>query len=129
MSIKSANTILIVTFAILTKGIGYLWQEISQLSGKREKKSRIVHVEGTGSGYGKATVPVLASNNYELENGESSVFDRELSHNKRAAFGTGKKKARKFENQDHCQVRHLIIMIIEFLHMRLQTMYSDVVLC
>ena len=35
-------------------------------------------VSGLGSGYGAAYVPVLASNDYTLEEGESSVFSWEL---------------------------------------------------
>jgi SWI/SNF-related matrix-associated actin-dependent regulator of chromatin subfamily A member 5 len=88
------------------KGIGHLWQEISQLSQKRQRKSRLMHVDGSGSGYGLKSVPILVSNNYELDKGESSVFDRELSHKNKNNFGvTKKKKGRsQHENQGHCQV-------------------------
>jgi SWI/SNF-related matrix-associated actin-dependent regulator of chromatin subfamily A member 5 len=90
-------------------GIGYLWQEISQLNQKRERSSRIMLVEGSGSGYG-ALVPVLKSNNYELETGESSVFDRELKNDDKKAFGVAKKKrGPKHENQDFCQVRVVVL--------------------
>lgn len=85
-------------------GIAHLWKEISGLSEKRNRKSRIVQVASLGSGYGSATVPVLASNNYELEHGESSVFARELSHDKHAKFQVPKKKQGiTFDNQGHCQ--------------------------
>mmetsp|Transcript_18968 Transcript_18968/g.28621 ORF Transcript_18968/g.28621 Transcript_18968/m.28621 type:complete len:560 (+) Transcript_18968:3-1682(+) len=86
-------------------GIGNLWQEIQQLSSKRNRKNRIDMVAGTGSGYGGA-VPVLKSNNYDLENGESSVFDRELKSANKSNFGVvkNKKKNAEFENQDFCQV-------------------------
>lgn len=88
-------------------GIGNLWQEIQQLSSKRNRKSRIDMVAGKGSGYGGA-VPVLKSNNYDLENGESSVFDRELKSANKSNFGVikNKKKNEEFENQDFCQVRN-----------------------
>jgi hypothetical protein len=90
------------------KGIGHLWEEVSQLSKKRAGKSRIIFIDGNGSGYGSAAVPVLASNNYELSHGESSVFDRELSHSKKERFQVPAKKKKNlrgtFENQDHCQV-------------------------
>jgi hypothetical protein len=42
---------------------------------RREVKSRIRMVEGKGTGYGSAMVPVLAGNDYDLESGEASVFD------------------------------------------------------
>ncbi|CAJ1937255.1 unnamed protein product [Cylindrotheca closterium] len=87
------------------KGIGNLWQEISQLKSKRERKNRIMMVESNGSGYGKP-VPVLKSNDYDLENGESSVFDRELKKDRKAKFKVAKKKVEgpTFDNQDFCQV-------------------------
>lgn len=70
---------------------------------KRDRKSRVVMVKGNGSGYGSAYVPVLASNNYELENGESSVFDKELKGKKVAATSSRKKEVQKFAHQDFCQ--------------------------
>lgn len=86
-------------------GIAHLWQEISSLSAKRQRKNRIVQVASNGSGYGMSTVPVLASNNYDLDKGESSVFDRELSSNGKERFQVKKKKdVTTFENQDICQV-------------------------
>lgn len=45
---------------------------------KRERKNRIKLVEGMGSGYGLKAVPVLKSNDYDLESGERSVFQQEL---------------------------------------------------
>jgi len=98
----------------------------------RKKKSRVVLVEGIGSGYGSKIVPVLAANNYDLENGESSVFDRELgshgvfdrelgSHGgrgvKKKSFADLSKKHLKkgevavpktydFINADYCQLCH-----------------------
>ena len=76
--------------------------DIQQMWAKRQRKNRIKMLDGKGSGYGSASVPVLAANNYDLLEGEKSVFDRELlgKHKK-----TVKKKAGKdFENQDFCQV-------------------------
>ena len=46
--------------------------------GARERKSRIKMVASEGSGYGLKYVPVLAANDYTLEEGESSVFASEL---------------------------------------------------
>jgi SWI/SNF-related matrix-associated actin-dependent regulator of chromatin subfamily A member 5 len=87
------------------KGIEHLWREVSQIKGRRVVKNRIIMVDGMKSGYGSASVPVLASNNYDLQHGESSVFDRELSHQykKKSAVPAKKKRAQTFENQDHCQ--------------------------
>jgi len=84
-------------------GIAYSWMKLQ----KRNRKSRIVNVKATGSGYGSTSVPVLAANNYDLENGESSVFQRELGGRK-GDFGEIKRKVKKsgvdFESQDFCQV-------------------------
>ena len=91
-------------------GIGKLWHQVEH-SQKRKVKNRILMVEGNGSGYGSKSVPVLASNNYDLLSGESSVFDRELSHKgksdrKACAVPSKKKKGQpKFDNIDYCQVR------------------------
>ncbi|KAL3922948.1 MAG: hypothetical protein SGILL_001931 [Bacillariaceae sp.] len=87
------------------QGIGHLWQSIQAIEGKkREKKSRLVMVKGIGTGYGKAHVPVLASNNYELASGESSVFGRELKRNQKKLAAVPAKKKRTFENWKWCQV-------------------------
>lgn len=89
-------------------GIAHLWKDIQSLKEKRDRKSRLVHVDGKGSGYGLASIPVLASNNYELLKGESSVFDRELSNSNKNNFAVQKRvKAVHHENQDHCQVGKL----------------------
>jgi len=69
---------------------------------KRERKNRIKLVDGIGSGYGSKTVPVLASNDYDLLSGERSVFDQELRGRSKAV--TKKKAAASFEMQDHCQI-------------------------
>jgi hypothetical protein len=86
--------------------VSAMWRDI--VNAKRERKSRLVMVAGIGSGYGKAFVPVLAANNYELENGESSVFQRELSTKKKSAFEVKKRKTPKagvdYGEQNFCQV-------------------------
>ena len=69
---------------------------------KRERKSRLLTLNGRGSGYGSA-VPVLASNNYDLLNGETSVFNRELKGRSGDYSITKKKRERKFGEQDFCQ--------------------------
>jgi hypothetical protein len=58
-------------------GISKKWTYLNNQE-KRMRKDRIVLVKGNRSGYGSAFVLILASNNYELESGESSVFQREL---------------------------------------------------
>lgn len=88
------------------KGIARLYNEIRSLDKKRKVKNRIVMVDGMKSGYGKASVPVLAANNYELEKGESSVFGRELSAGSKKGCAVPGKKAKKKrvpENQEFCQ--------------------------
>jgi SWI/SNF-related matrix-associated actin-dependent regulator of chromatin subfamily A member 5 len=86
-------------------GIGRLWNQVKEIQGnKRQVKKRLVMVDGLGSGYGSACVPVLASNNYDLNAGESSVFDRELSQSKKQNFAVPAKKVRLFENASACQV-------------------------
>ena len=86
------------------KSLGGLAEEWADLKNneKRKRKSRIVMLDGKNSGYGQAAVPVLASNNYDLEAGESSVFDRELAG--RSAPKSRKAAKAKFGEQDFCQV-------------------------
>ena len=48
-------------------------------------------------------VSVLKANNYTLEQGESSIFEKEALRHKQWAFGGANKKGKKFEHQDHCQ--------------------------
>lgn len=87
------------------KGIGQLWQSIKAIEGKkRERKNRVVMLQGAGSGYGKQYVPVLASNNYSLESGESSVFGRELSVGQKKLAAVPAKKIRKVDNSPWCQM-------------------------
>jgi hypothetical protein len=59
-------------------------------------------VDGTGSGYGSKSVPVLTSNDYDLVSGEKIVFDRELKG--RSQIQMPKKQAKTLESQDFCQV-------------------------
>ena len=73
--------------------------------GKRQSNSRISMVQGKGTGYGAAAVPVLKSNNYELETGEVSVFDRELAGRvkPRENYAVVKKKQEVINHQHFCQ--------------------------
>jgi SWI/SNF-related matrix-associated actin-dependent regulator of chromatin subfamily A member 5 len=80
------------------KDIGH----ITAMWKKRQRKNRIKMVEGMGSGYGSRTVPVLASNDYDLQSGEKSVFERELKGRNQAQ--KKEKKTKKFVEQDFCQV-------------------------
>ncbi|KAH8098631.1 helicase [Aureococcus anophagefferens] len=71
------------------RDISEQWKHV--VDGRRERKQRIKMVEGKGTGYGGA-VPVLACNDYELEAGEASVFDRELKGaNSDGAFAVQKR--------------------------------------
>ena len=75
--------------------------EISQAWKKREKKNRIKMVTLAGSGYGSTAIPVLNANDYDLESGEKSVFQREL---KGSAVVCEKKNTRvSIENLSLCQ--------------------------
>merc|ERR1712238_483216 len=87
------------------KGIAHLWHDIKSLEHKkRERKSRIIQIQGKGSGYGSAYVPILAANNYDF-GGESSVFDRELKQSKKENFEVKKReKSAKFENESICHI-------------------------
>ncbi len=77
-------------------------QSIEEMGkGKRNRKSRVLQVEGMGSGYGSAHVPVLAMNNYDLQSGEPSSWGRET---KKVVAVQKKKKVVKFINQDFCQM-------------------------
>lgn len=69
--------------------------------GKRNRTSRVLQLQGIGSGYGSATVPVLAMNNYELQDGEPSSWGRET---KKVAVAKKEKKGKKYINQDFCQM-------------------------
>eukprot|EP00814_Leptocylindrus_danicus_P001063 CAMPEP_0116029408 /NCGR_PEP_ID=MMETSP0321-20121206/16124_1 /TAXON_ID=163516 /ORGANISM="Leptocylindrus danicus var. danicus, Strain B650" /LENGTH=557 /DNA_ID=CAMNT_0003503783 /DNA_START=128 /DNA_END=1802 /DNA_ORIENTATION=- len=84
--------------------------DLAMVQGKRKKKSRVMLVAAEGSGYGSATVPVLSANNYDLNNGESSVFERELRGRGRskdsiaAAPKKASKKEQLFLHMSECQI-------------------------
>jgi len=96
------------------RGISKKWTYLNNQE-KRIRKDRIVLVKGNGSGYGSAFVPILASNNYDLESGESSVFQRELKGRAGSMCdleATKKTPTKKdYQHQNFCQVcgdgRHL----------------------
>jgi len=67
--------------------------------GKRNKKNRIVNLNGIGSGYGAKNVPVLALNDYDLQSGEPSVW----KETKQAPKAQKKERPKRFINQDFCQ--------------------------
>jgi hypothetical protein len=69
---------------------------------KRERKNRITMVSGKGTGYGKS-VPVLAANVYSLQEGERSVFQRELKGQGKELPAKKTKQEPTFKWQDHCQ--------------------------
>jgi len=74
---------------------------------KRKREQRIVMVQGLGTGYGKAAVPVLKDNDYDLGAGETSVFDRELKGRGSITAFQDKKRfmltaGRDFQHDDHC---------------------------
>lgn len=75
---------------------------------KRKRKNRItLVVDGQGSGYGSKAVPVLKSNDYDLETGERSVFQQELGGRKGNFKNVGKKFLKvgvDFDSHDTCQV-------------------------
>ena len=79
-------------------GIADDWMKIQNK--KRQSKSRLIMVNGIASGYGNAFVPVLSANNYDLQNGEGSVFSRELQNTNRDDYGVLKKKLKDFDTQD-----------------------------
>ena len=62
-------------------------------------------VEAKGSGYGAkgGFVPVLKQNNYEINDGEGSVFTSELSKADALKLKEPKKKKKVWEHQDYCQ--------------------------
>jgi len=81
------------------------WRDINILAdlnggrGKRHKKNRIMNiVDDNGT-----TRQVLSQNNYDLENGEPSVFKKEATKTSGMSNPKNKKKTKLFENQDYCQ--------------------------
>lgn len=86
------------------KDISRLYHEVKAIEGtKRQRKCRIVMLASNGSGYGSA-VPVLAANNYDLEGGEVSVYQRELSNRKGNPTAPSPKKKKIKEHADWCMV-------------------------
>ena len=72
---------------------------------KRQVKSRIIVVKDDDG----RDIPVLKSNNYDLQNGESSVFERELSGRQQDSFVDKERKKAPcsgidFDTSDICQV-------------------------
>lgn len=86
--------------------------------GKRVKKSRIQQISGMGSGYGKAFIPVLSMNNYNLEDGELSVW-RETKRSNVHTREKEKSVSEKFRSQAICQVCCTSSKKSEFLFCRL----------
>jgi len=87
------------------KDIAGEWRKL--VEGTRERKQRIKMVAGGGSGYGSAYVPVLASNDYSLGEGETSVFSRELGGRaEKGAFADTKRKlviaGRDYQHEPTC---------------------------
>jgi len=84
------------------------WKELStgvslddMGKGRRAKKNRLIQVESNGSGWGTKCVPVLKTNDYELNQGEPSSWGRET----KAIQVVETKKAKVvFDNQDFCQI-------------------------
>lgn len=72
-----------------------------QQKDKRERKSRLLEVKVEGF---KQLIPVLVQNDYELDKGETSVFQREIKPGVAERFADQKKTRQKFEHQDLCQV-------------------------
>ena len=68
--------------------------------GKRNRKNRLIQVDGIGSGYGNKSVPVLAMNDYDLQSGEPSSWGRET---KKIVTVETKRKKNVFTHQDFCQ--------------------------
>lgn len=74
---------------------------------KRKREQRVVMVQGLGTGYGMAAVPVLKDNDYDLGGGETSVFDRELKGRAAIMAYQDKKRfvltaGRDFQHEDSC---------------------------
>mmetsp|Transcript_5770 Transcript_5770/g.14053 ORF Transcript_5770/g.14053 Transcript_5770/m.14053 type:complete len:1276 (+) Transcript_5770:133-3960(+) len=85
--------------------IGDTVRQAREMEGKkRQKKSRIMMLASNNSGYGKALVPVLASNNYDIEKGECSVYQRELIGRDNASSGSSTKAKVVIEKADFCMI-------------------------
>lgn len=82
------------------KDIALQW--IISKKSRASRKSRIIMINTSVNGLGKSQVAVLKSNNYNLNDGEGSIFDRELK-GRIESFKTVKSSFARFENQDMCQ--------------------------
>ena len=78
--------------------------QIQSVWTKRQRKSRIKLVQAENTGWGSKAVPILASNDYDLETGERSVFAQELRGHAASQPSKRQKQKPTFENQDFCQV-------------------------
>lgn len=67
--------------------------------GQREKKSRIMNIKDDNGTFHR----VLSENNYELDNGEPSVFTKEAFKSSGMSNPKRKKTVLTFDNQDFCQ--------------------------
>lgn len=88
----------------LKKLVDHFSQDLPSMGNKRVRKSRILMVNGQGSGYGKTYVPVLTSNNYDLNSGESSVYLRELKKKPLKKIVVEKPKKIPIDHHVDCQV-------------------------
>jgi len=82
------------------------WRDLNTLAdpdggrGKRHKKNRLLDIKDCNG----TTHKVFSTNNYDLENGEPSVFENETR--KTVGMSNPKNKVKKlgFINQSHCQI-------------------------
>ncbi|KAH8084456.1 helicase [Aureococcus anophagefferens] len=95
-----------------SKDIAATWKGLVA-EGKRDRKQRVKMVEAAGSGYGSKLVPVLASNDYGLYDGESSVFDRELGGADASAFAVQKRRVlvpgRDYAHETTCRLCPMVV--------------------
>lgn len=87
--------------------LGDINAEWAAVNEKRKQVKRIKMVEGMGTGYGAKAVPILASNEYDLLGGESSVFQRELKGRGTVDSFKDHKKFmlaafRDYQHEDYC---------------------------
>ena len=91
------------------KGIQNLkeeWRDLNTLAdpdggrGKRHKTNRLVDITDCNG----TTHQVFSTNNYELENGEPSVFKNETQKTSGMSNPKNKVKKLRFINQSHCQI-------------------------
>lgn len=79
-------------------------KDVQIMENARKKQNRILLIEGKGSGYGSALIPVLASNNYELKSGECSVFARELKHDRSIPVLKTTRNKTAIKHHSDCQI-------------------------